>query len=166
MPKIIILFKYKSMKILFHYKKKLNIDFLIYLFIFIFCFVEKTFPDQLCEQHLARRNIYVPQGDMPAKRSAADRASRSIHPAHEPQANQTRSTAYGFLPKATRDLRPGIGLDDRGMNSAPSQVSALGRPPGSPTADPTCSSSRRVPRRAERSPSAAAGAARRPSAGC
>jgi hypothetical protein len=26
---------------------------------------------------------------MPAKRSAADRASRRIHPAHEPQANQT-----------------------------------------------------------------------------
>ena len=26
-----------------------------------FCFVEKTFPDQLFEQHLASRNIYVPE---------------------------------------------------------------------------------------------------------
>jgi len=63
---------------------------------------------------------------MPAKRSAADRASRDIHSAHEPQANQTRSAACRFLHRAPRDLRPGIGPDDRGMNCAPSQVTLDG----------------------------------------
>ena len=75
----------------------------------------------------------------PALASLAIRASRRTPREHEPQANQTRSTAYG-------------------------QVSGRGLPPASPTACPTRSSSRRAPRRAERLPSSAAGAARRPSA--